>query len=301
MSARYSSAIFVIFFPAIVALNSCQQLSPPLVIPCYGHVDSISYHFDTLLIKENSKWSDITDAWVYLDNNPVGAFQMPCTFPMITGSGAHTITIYPGIMINGTPDTRTKYPFYTYFTETVNLTQGKTIKFEPSCTFTSFAHFAWMEYFSTGCSITKNNIMSDTIMTRVTNGGYPYKCYGSAILDSIDPSHYTNVYQGISDTMTLPKDGATAVYLEVYYNCNAVVSVGLYESVPGYALPGQQLAPVTYLFPTGNGWEKMYINLQSIVAANPKGEPFTVYFEMYRNSGTTSPTYLYLDDIKLID
>lgn len=300
MPLRYTPAILVFLLPAMVVFTSCQQLSPPLVIPCYGHVDSISYHFDTLLVSENSKWSAITDAWVYLDDNPVGAFQMPCTFPILAANGVHTISIYPGIMIDGTPDTRIKYPFYTYYTTTVNLTQGKTIKFKPSCTYTSFAHVAWLEYFSTGCSITSQNVQSDTVMTRVTTGGFPYKYYGSATLDSTGPSHYTNIYQGISDTMSLPKNGATQVYLEINYNCNTVVFTGLYESVPGYSLPGLQLPAVTYLFPTGGTWQKMYISLESIISANQNGEPFTVYFEMSRNPGT-APTYLYLDNVKLID
>ncbi len=283
---------------ACLALYSCQQLSPPLVIPAYGHVDSISYRFDTLLQSENSRWAGITDAWVYLDDNPVGAFQMPCTFPMIASNGMHTISIYPGIMMNGTADTRAKYPFYTYYTVNVNLTQGKTTRFSPTCTYTAFAHFAWLEYFSNGCSITSKNLASDTVMNRVVTGGFPCKYYGAAILDSNNPTRYQSLYQGVSDTMTLPKNNTLPVYLELNYNCNGGCLVGLYASVSGNAL-GYQLPASAFLIPTGGLWQKIYINLEPMISSNPNGEPFSVYFAMYRTPGSTQG-YLYLDNIKLV-
>lgn len=299
MTSKYTSALLFILLPLASLFTSCQDLVPPLVIPTYGHVDSISYHFDTLLVGENSHWTSISDAWVYLDDNPVGAFQMPCTFPIIANNGVHTITIYPGIMTNGVPSARAKYPFYSSYSINVNLTQGSTVKFTPKCTYTSFAHFAWLEYFTTGCSITSKNVLSDTSMNRMTSGGYPCKYYGAVILDSTSPTHFESIYEGVSDSMTLPKDAATQVYLEINYNCSNVCAVGLYASSIGNTL-GNQLPPIVYLFPTGGNWEKMYINLGPTVATNPNGEPFTVYFQTARTPGTTN-AYLYLDNIKLVD
>ncbi len=79
-------------------LPSCTIFDPPVTVPIYGHIDSI--HFNVPLdsaAKQGSASAKIGYAWVYLDDNPVGAFQMPCTFPMVGSSGVHNIQIYPGI------------------------------------------------------------------------------------------------------------------------------------------------------------------------------------------------------------
>lgn len=299
MVKKYSpSFIFFLLFQAVV-FTSCQELTPPLVIPCYGHVDSISYHFDSLGFRENSSYANITDAWVYLDNNPVGTFQMPCTFPMIASNGVHTITIYPGIIEDGIADMRTKYPYYTYYTVNVTLTQNQIVKFSPSVTYTSFAKFVWTENFETGISISSTNVASDTSMFRNNSpSAFQGNWEGAVILDSTNPTNYKTYYTGYGPTDSLIKNGSTQVYLEINYKSNTLFSVGLYETAGGD--PYIPVAAIVYVLPSNGIWKKMYISLEETIADNPNGEPFTIYFQMQRPAGDTL-SYLYLDNIKLVE
>ena len=65
---------------SIFSLSSCKDKSDDL-IPAYIHIDSISFSNTTGLALTNSH--AITDAWVYINDNLVGAFELPVTFPVL--------------------------------------------------------------------------------------------------------------------------------------------------------------------------------------------------------------------------
>ena len=76
MLKKYFVVILPLLLLVMVNLTSCTVFDPPVVVPCYGHIDSISYHYDTLNHPESSRFAYITDAWVYLDDNPIGPFGL---------------------------------------------------------------------------------------------------------------------------------------------------------------------------------------------------------------------------------
>src|ERR1700679_1828129 len=110
MVKKYSLYVFASCIWLSMALSSCSLFTPPAIIPCYGHIDSIPLVITNFT--QGTSANGINTAWVYVDDNPVGAFQLPCTFPMIATTGQHVVTIFAGVENAGEANNRMKYPFY---------------------------------------------------------------------------------------------------------------------------------------------------------------------------------------------
>jgi hypothetical protein len=284
--------VLIISLPFLGFMLSCNQLNPPETIPAYAHIDNI--HLDTIS-GQGTNSANITDAWVYVDNNPVGVFQMPCTFPIVASSGTHQVMVFAGIMQDGVASMRAKYPFYNFYQANINLTHGQTVKIKPNVWYTSWAKFHWMEDFE-GSGITLHNDTvaknhCDTIMFQTSVGAFEGKS-GEVVLCGAKKFNY----EGDSDTlMNLPKDGTTPVYLEFNYKSTASFWVGMY-----YGSIGSQI-PIVAVNPT-SVWKKMYVNLQATIlqySTSTLPQPFYIYFSVTRDPSVDTVRFM-LDNIKLV-
>ena len=121
-------AIRIILILFIWFISSCRLIDQPEKIPSFIHIEDIAFSISNSL--EGSQSEKITDAWVYVDGNLEGVYELPTTLPLHY-EGNHNVTIYPGIKKNGISADREKYPFYTSFTETVNLIPDSIIEIFP--------------------------------------------------------------------------------------------------------------------------------------------------------------------------
>lgn len=292
MRKKYSSILLVcglgLFY---LAISSCKKLNPPETVPCYGHIDSIGMK---VITGQGTASAAITCAWVYVDDEPVGAFDLPCTFPMLASGGTHTISIYPGVIVDGMTSTRNKYPFYTYSQKDINITEGGITKFTDTAKYTSSTIFSFQEDFEGPGSIHISKNSGDTGMFKVgAPDAFEGASSGEVVLDSNASMNHIS-YIGVSDTMTLPHDG-TPVFMEINYKSNNLFTMGVFYKD---AVTGNYIQRPIWVsaFPT-SGWTKMYIDLGPMVA-NLNG-PFMVYFSMVRSYGNPEAKLL-LDNIKVL-
>jgi hypothetical protein len=297
MIKKYSSLIFIVCaLLCLWHLESCSLINPPETIPCYGHIDKIGLTTNPTLQGSNS--ANISCAWVYVDDQPVGTFALSNTFPILASNGSHTITIIPGISADGANSTREQYPFFAAYNATVNLTQGSVTHFSYTTSYISGTAFAWLEDFDEGPSFSittdKTRTISDTSMFRV-GAPYSFQGYsGEVVLDS-NAQYNHNTYFGYSDTMSLPSDGPD--FLELNYNTNATFGVQLlYGDSYNTAVPAYHDFFVT-IYPS-SGWQKIYIDLSSGVE-NLNNGPFIIGFYLQRPVGLAQATLL-LDNIKVL-
>lgn len=279
-----------IFFTALsgIGLSSCNLINPPETIPAYMKISSI--HLDTVP-GQGTNSNAINCAWVYIDDNPVGAFPLPCTFPIVASNGTHQLQVFAGIEENGTAATRTQYPFYKSFQENITLSANQTVTVNPKVSYTQSAHFHWMEDFeSVSFRLYENKALSDTNMFTTTVGAFEGRS-GEVVLTAAKPT-----YEGDSDTLLgLPKDGATPVYLEFNYKSDVAFVVGMYYSSIGNQLPILAVS-------SSSTWNKMYVNLQPTIltySSAPPSIPFYVYFFVALPSGMDTAHFM-LDNIKLV-
>ena len=110
---------------AIFLFIGCQQED---LTPSFLRIDGIDLATDGPSEGENSH--DIVDAWVYVDNAPIGVFETPCTIPILE-EGEHQLVIYAGVKKNGISNSRIIYPFYERWESTVNFVKEDTLVLSP--------------------------------------------------------------------------------------------------------------------------------------------------------------------------
>ena len=288
-STLYAFLVFAVF---AMAFSSCRKFEGSQTIPAYIHIESIVVDSLTDYFTYGAPTSKITDAWVYVDDDPVGCFELPATFPILK-RGPHKVSIYGGIMSNGIAAARAPYPFYKpQIYETLNLVEDSIINLHPVLNYYPIGggvEKGWMEDFETA-----NTLLpvagSDTSIIRI-NG--------------VEAWHSTNSFY--SGKIVLPPDSldftvATAdeysfhsgylqyCMLEMDYNCNDAFFVGVmyYKNYQLVTHPLLRIQPTDTVNDMPQRWNKIYVNIGPIMNENVTASYFKIYFT---SDLTVSPEY----------
>lgn len=284
--------LFITFSIAIVlSISSCELYNPSEPVPAYIHIDKITLSTD--FSTEGSNSNKITDAWVYVDDQLIGCFELPASFPVLY-EGSHQIKIRPGIKVNGIASTRSPYPFYTIFDTILSLQKGIKLNLTPSVKYRTNMTFSFMEDFeNTGTIISKSPTAGvDTIIQRIdAPNPNVFEGNGSGIA-YLDKTH--TFFEGVSSTSyVLPKSGSD-VFLEFNYKCNHEFVVGVFSHSSGSTIKSKALT----LNPSAN-WNKVYVYLTTLVSSSGNATDFNVFFGMLNNTASDSLALL-IDNIKLV-
>lgn len=285
--------IYKVLFPigvfATLMISSCELYNPAEPIPAYIHIQKID--LNTTYADEGSNSSKISDAWVYIDDQLMGCFELPVTFPVIA-EGVHAIKIKAGIKVNGIAANRAPYPFYSNYEQTINLKVGTTTTLSPTVYYLSSTTFAYKEDFEGGGVTIARTANSDTTLQ---------------ILTSPDP----NVFEGLKSGITyldvtrtkfefstvanydLPKAGAS-VFLEFNYKCNYPFTI----SIIAYGTATAYQYSVLHLNPSSS-WNKVYVHLTPAVSGAYTAVDYKIVWGTVNNTSQDSVAVL-LDNIKLV-
>ena len=280
--------LFLFFLGALI-LTSCEKFKGDQDIPAYLSIDSI-YIFTDYAIQGSSS-QNITDSWVYVDGQLIGAFQMPAKFPVLQ-KGTHKVTVMPGIKINGISSTRGAYQFYAALNYNVkfgmdSVTRLRTLK----TTYASNTNFLFKEDFE-GTSIRLDTTTRSTVPVKVTPEGSPLSIEGlhSAIMVTDSVNDFAEAQS--HDEFIIP---LAPVYLELNYNINTVISVGVILTGPSAYI--QQ--PVLNLNVTNNKAKKIYIDLTPSLNSQYGVDHFRVYFGGFKDASLKQGIVI-LDNIKVV-
>ncbi len=282
---------FLLSFCAASALllTSCELYNPSEAIPAYIHIEKFTLTTDYL--SEGTNSHKITDAWVYVDDQSIGCFELPVTFPVLF-EGVHRIKVIPGIKVNGISSNRGQYPFFEPYEQDIDFQVGKRIILSPNTTYRPSTFFHFMEDFEGVFKIAATSV-SDTAIQSISNPP--------------DPNVFEGTYSGIgyvdntkiffecstSDTFNLPH-GGTNVFLEFNYKCSQQFTV----SIIAYGAGGSSQFPAINVNPSSN-WNKMYVYLTPTVSGTSSATGYRIAWGMKNLSGADSAAML-LDNIKLI-
>ena len=94
-----SLRLLIYILTTLLALNltSCQKFEGDQTIPAYVRIDTVLFTAD--YVTQGSSTHKITDAWVYVDDQLIGVYELPSTFPVLA-SGKHKLEIRVGIKLN---------------------------------------------------------------------------------------------------------------------------------------------------------------------------------------------------------
>ena len=275
-------------FLLLLVLTSCEKFSGSQTIPAYLKISSIRLQGD--YSTQGTDSSNISDAWVYVDGELIGTFQLPARFPVLK-EGKHTVSVLPGIKKDGIATTRTNYPFFTTITKSVTLVPDSTADIGVlTTTYASTTKFMWLEDFD-DVAITLDTTKATTVKVGLTPIDSPltYEGLHSGIV-TLDTAHAE--FECVShESFNVP---GSQVFLELNFNTTLTMDVGVNLTILGIVYQ----SPILTLFPTSGKWKKIYIDLTTTLNANTGTTKFSVYFYA-KNSGTTTQEIL-LDNIKML-
>lgn len=269
---------------------SCDVINPAESIPTYIKIDSFNFQqIDP--VDEGPVSTNISSVWIYYKNNPVGVFDIPCNVPVITEGDKGSISVAPGITLNGLKDLQPQYVFYSFDTTTLVSNPGKVFEYTPTTHYIQSTVFQYKEDFETGNSLVPfyEDVIDDTSIvqtfdaTKVKFGG----AAGYLYLDS------DRGYAELTTNSTFDiSDGDS--YLELDYKCSVPFQVGLYNTLDNTI--------ETYSYIIGinpsEKWNKLYIDLGTYTSTY-QGKDFKLMIKAALPDGASSG-YLLLDNLKVV-
>ncbi len=282
----FSTIVLALFF-----LTSCQKNNLQPGIPAFIKVESLGLTTDYSIEGTNSH--KITDVWVYVDDQSIGAFEMPATIPVLK-NGEGVLKLQPGIKINGIATTRIPNPFYKpIIINNFNFVSDSIIKVGGNTTYWESVTFVWQEDFEGVAISIDTTSKSETKMVLTPTGTdqtFEGAHSGKIVLDE---DH--NIYEGASfEAYELPTDG-TPVILEMDYKNTAMFTVGIFAQSSSQIIQD----PLIYLNPKDD-WNKIYINLTNkLWVTSDDIIDFKIFFGALLQDNETEAVIL-IDNIKLI-
>ena len=260
--------------------NGCGKENP---VPAFLYIPAFSL---TTKSGEGTSAHKITDAWVYVDGQINGVFQLPITLPVVE-LGQHEISIFAGVRNNGTRSNPVIYPFYNTFTTKLDLKVGKIDTIRPITTYISNSQFKILEDFEFSNIFRIDRDNNSTIRFTNVENGFEGKS-GQIILTKSNPT-----MEKATSLKTQLSESAQNIYLEMHYKTDAFISVGLVGS--------DNLGDIsTYkivLFPNKE-WNKTYINLTN-EAKDLRKKDFQIVLKSSLPDSLSTASIM-IDNVKLI-
>jgi|LakMenEpi03Aug12_release.lakeMendotaPanAssembly.Ray.scaffolds.fasta_scaffold101281_2 hypothetical protein len=284
----------VIFSLTLLLLAGCEKINPEEPTPGYIRINSFSLSTKADQ-SQGSNAAKITEAFVYVDDNLQGVYELPCRFPTLS-TGSHRYTIRGGVLMNGIKATRISYPFYSWFDTTFTLNPLENVTLHPKIAYNPSTKFYWLEGFENlGISLKKSRGSNEIQL--ISDPQNKFEGSASGLL-KIEPGTLFGEVASTSSFVLPLKE--TPVYLEMNYKSNHPFSVGLYANFPSTVRQEAVIA----LNPTQNSdgsyyWNKIYINLTPNIAANSAATDFKIYFGALADSTYPTPE-IYFDNLKLV-
>ncbi|MDX2001615.1 MAG: hypothetical protein SFW35_04245 [Chitinophagales bacterium] len=270
---RYKTLRYLFFALLLVSVTACEK-EP---IPTYIHIPYITVKSAAGV---GSTSSNISNAWVYINGQVQGVYELPATFPVLA-SGETEIGIYAGIKLNGISNTRAPYPFYNQDIVTLDLEAGATDTIYPEVSYVGAAEYALLEDFEL------SNAFSQ--LERTSAAGEVFEGIFSAKV-VLDTASITRVVS--SERFSIPR-GTTAAFVELDYKSNQAFTAGInaYQDGQGLGIEKVVVNPQSE-------WNKIYFNFTPEVN-NLQADEYEVVFSI-DTSNVSGTVNVLFDNIKLI-
>ena len=278
------------FIPLLILLSACNIINPTENVPTYVKIDSVILDIDNPTL-QGSAAHGITSIWIYYNNSPVGIFDIPCNVPVITEGERGTLSVAPGITLNGLVDLQPQYPFYSFDTITLNSIPGGTVNYTPTTSYTKAAKFPYKEDFEVSNSFVAltPELDNDTSISNARDKALVFEGGGSGYIQ-LNTSY--SFSESINTTgFPIPRGEA---YLEINYKCSVPFEVGLYNTLN----TGVDVYEYIMGIKASDTWKKMYVELGTYTGKYP-GKDYKVLIKTSLPDGMSSG-YVLIDNIKIV-
>ena len=274
------------------------MIDPPERIPAFISIDAIDLQINNS--SEGSSSHAIVDAWVYVNGNLEGIYELPAEKIPLHYEGNQELKVYAGIKKNGISGDREKYSFFTSYTETINLIPDSIIAVSPTVEYENDLYI-WIEDFEDPSTKFESTATSDTTVY-IIDSPIEDLFEGDAGAISMSASNYKcEIRTNELNFNYFPKNLNIPCYMELNYKCNFPIAVGIlhkFGTLPYSNEPLITLNPTTDNSGTPQ-WNKIYLYLSDVTNFFPAADAFDIYI------AATNPTQvndieIRLDNIKVI-
>jgi hypothetical protein len=252
---------FRVFIPALLAalifLSGCDRETEP--IPSYIRIDSVSVK---TLAGQGNPIHEISALNVYIDEQFIGVYEIPCTLPVLF-TGKHKLSVIPSVRINGVVNQHVVHRLFKRADTTIDLMEGKiTAAGNIILQYKDNIEFPWVEDFEDGNSelVRLYSAKGDTsyITTEAfsLNGRYEGNTRCMKVVIAAADTAKTVDMASFKYFGNLPFMG-TDIMLEFDIKTPVPVQVAMIRKNSS----GKLYLPYVYLFETGGKWKRFYINL----------------------------------------
>lgn len=301
----------MLFLGLLLFSASCKKFEGSQKVPAYIHIESIEVDSLTDYFVYGANTHKVTDAWVHIDDQLIGVFELPATFPVLE-KGPHKVTVYGGIMVDGRSSARDRYPFYQPWTvQNLNLVEDSIVNLSPVMRYYPIGegtNVAWKEDFEN-----TNTLLSDTssdVNLNRVSGVEAWQSINSFWSGKVElPPDSLDFTIATADQFDF-YSGTNGVYclLEMDYNCNDTFLVGIQYYLDYYleTLPIIKVTPTDKTHDKPERWNKIYINIGPYMNEFQRASYFKLFFtsnlamEGSEYHPISEPRYYYFDNLKLL-
>ncbi len=287
---------FFIFILAVV--SGCSTIDPPENIPSFISINEIDLQINNS--NEGTNLHAITDAWVYLNGNLEGVYELPAEKIPLHYSGNSDLKIYAGIKKNGVSGDRDIYDFFTSYTQNIELIPDSIIPINPIVEYEQDLYI-WIEDFEDPSTKFESTSLSDTTIYIIDNPLADLIEGDAGAITMKSSNYFCELRTDELNFNSFPKNINTPCYLELNYKCNHEFTVGILHKYG--TLPYSKEALIT-LSPTEdeNGlaqWNKTYLYLSDVTNFFPNAQEFDLFISTI-NPNQKDDIEIRLDNIKVI-
>ena len=238
--------IIYLFAPVWFAIAGCDKAEP---VPAYLKIEPF-----VVDAKGGADWQKITDGWLYVNNEFLGAYTLPATVPVLA-EGQSEVILFPGVKENGIVGTPNIYQFLTRYETTLNLTPKGETPIKPTTKYDPAAVIPWDERGdfdgTSDLQLVNRDGDDSTSYVLTTDGAFA----GRSVRMEVNTEHpYMEI---ATELVPLPTTAEQEVWLELHHNNDMPFTLILLSSTGG----SSEIAQAVYLFNPSEGWNKIYINL----------------------------------------
>ena len=285
--------ILLCFTGFVTLLSSCDDDKDSDLVPSYISIEAFTVATE---YEQGTASQKITDAWVYLDETLIGAFELPARVPILT-DGTQNITLRPGIKINGISNTRAIYPYLNPVTRKLRLTKDSITSLDVVGTrYRDNVIFPWVENFELNAASLDTTRKSTVPLQITENPDLVFKFLNESGTSSgmIQLVSDTSVFEAVTtETYDFPPSGSE-VFLEMNYKTDNTLVIGVF-----YKSTGIEVQRPLIVLNKSDDWNKVYINLTVPKYDTPNASDFRIFFGAKTDAGSSQATIL-MDNIKLV-
>tara|TARA_B110000879_G_scaffold41720_1_gene58799 strand:- start:94 stop:993 length:900 start_codon:yes stop_codon:yes gene_type:complete len=284
---------------ALSLVSSCSKEQFKAEIPSYLQINAIDLETES---SEGSDSQKITDAWVTMDGIFLGAFEIPCTVPILA-DGEHEFSIRAGIKANGISATRIRYPFYkvcdlyygnssdTVIERKLSLYRDSTVVVTATTSYIDNTNFLFVENFEDAGIVMEPSSDSDTTLQKTYSDSLVFEGYGSGLveLDSVN-----DFFELMSSEFVSINSIYNPTMLELNYKCDHSFKIGI-------AMKSAETGEINRFealhIDSSYVWNKIYVHMTNQVNLGSSADEYGVFIGMQKSTNNETATF-YFDNIK---